>query len=149
AHAGRAAPPDTPFPAPVAGRPAAKGAVGAIAALQAPAYSIVRAPMTATVRYAGRAGGDGLTAVLEPQTGVLIVLRGLATIDRDVGETLVAGEALGAMGGPQRAGEEFLIDASAANGTIPAETLYIEVMRGGEPDDPAVWFALTAERTGG
>jgi len=144
-----AAPPEpmtpAPWPLPVAG---VARADGARLALSAPAWSVVRAPMTASVRYVGAAGGEGLTVVLEPQTGVLVALRGLEGVGRAVGDTLSAGAPLGALGGPSRAADEFLIDASAAKGTIPSRTLYIEVTRGGEPDDPAAWFALTAERTG-
>jgi len=138
-----------PYPPPVEGLLSVAPAPGGAAlALAAPAYARVLAPATVTVRHVGKAGGDGLTMVLEPRRDVLIVLRGLATATRAVGDTLSAGAALGALGGPPRAADEFLIDASAAKGTIPAEMLYIEVMRGGEPDDPAAWFALTAERTG-
>jgi septal ring factor EnvC (AmiA/AmiB activator) len=114
----------------------------------APAYALVRAPMLATLRHVGRLRGRGLTAVLEPRAGELIVLSGLGSVDRAPGEALAAGEPLGAMGGPPPAADEFLIDASAMTGTIPQETLYIEVRRAGAPVDPATWFPAAAAGAG-
>lgn len=117
------------------------------AAIAAPAWSVVRAPATATLRHAGEVGGLGLVAVLEPAPGVLIVLRGLSRIWRAPGETLLAGEPLGAMGGPPPTGEEFLFEATAGRGAVADETLYIEVRQGGMPANPAGLFDFARGRT--
>jgi septal ring factor EnvC (AmiA/AmiB activator) len=66
-----------------------------------------------------------------------------------VGATLLAGEPIGALGGPPPAAEEFLIDASSGNASIPDKTLYIEIRRDGAPADPAGWFAFAEEDTSG
>lgn len=123
------------------------GPVSGVALATAP-WALVRAPATATLRYAGQVGGLGLVAVLEPAPGVLIVLRGLSRIDRAAGETLLAGEPLGAMGGPPPASEEFLVEATAPGGADEEQMLYIEVRQGGIPVDPAALFEFADERTG-
>lgn len=137
-----------PYPLPVSGD-ATLDISAMTLAVHAPAYALAHAPATVSLRFAGPGGGPGLTAILEPRAGVLLVLRGLDRVDRAVGDTLTAGEPLGALGGPPPASDEFLIDASIAGGTIPLATLYIDVMTDGERDSPAAWFALTNERTDG
>ncbi|SEA43051.1 hypothetical protein [Rubrimonas cliftonensis] len=148
-------PPPEPWRAPVAG-PARPGPGTGATVLAAP-HAGVRAPMVASVRYAGPDGGPGpaLTVVLEPAAGVLVALRGLGAISVAAGDTVAAGALLGAMAGPppdadpsaDPAADEFLIDASASNGTIQPEALYIEVTRAGAATDPADWFRFTDERT--
>lgn len=127
---------------------ASRGGPAAGVALATEPWALVRAPATATLRYAGQVGGLGLVAVLEPAPGVLIVLQGLSRIDRTAGETLLAGEPLGAMGGPPPASEEFLVEATAPGGAEGEQTLYIEVRQGGIPVDPAALFEFADERTG-
>ncbi|MGF1659464.1 MAG: murein hydrolase activator EnvC family protein [Rubrimonas sp.] len=150
--------PDIPFdalrglmPPPVAGRIAApygtSGAQGMT--LETAPYALVRAPATATLRYAGPIGRFAQVAILEPEAGALILLAGLARIDRTVGDVVLMGEPIGAMGGPPPASAEFLIDASRGNGTLSRESLYMELRRGGAPTDPAPWFAFAQERTSG
>lgn len=113
--------------------------------IAAPAYASVYAPWRGVIRFAGPFGDDGVVVILEPDPEFLIVLAGLAATDRVAGETVLAGEPLGAMGGPAPAAEEFLIAATATVETIRAETLYMEVRRGGAPADPALWFAFDNE----
>ncbi|MEX2520153.1 MAG: peptidoglycan DD-metalloendopeptidase family protein, partial [Paracoccaceae bacterium] len=126
---------------------AAPGRGGALEGVEiaAPAYASVYAPWRGVIRFAGPFGDDGVVVILEPDPDFLIVLAGLAATDRVAGEVVLAGEPLGAMGGPPPAAEEFLIAATAAVETIRAETLYMEVRRGGAPADPALWFAFDNE----
>jgi septal ring factor EnvC (AmiA/AmiB activator) len=117
--------------------------------LRAPAYATVRAPWLSTLRFAGEVGDLGQVAVLEPEPGTLIVLAGLARVDRAVGEVLLAGEPLGSLGGPPPRVEDFLIETGTEDGTLPSETLYMELRRDGVPVDPEPWFAFAVERTNG
>ncbi len=117
--------------------------------LKAPAYAQVSAPWDGTVRYAGPLIDYGQVVVLEPENDTLMVLAGMAVIDRFVGETVLAGERLGDLGGPIPASEEFLLEASTDRDEISEETLYIELRRNGQVVDPADWFDLTKEESGG
>ncbi len=117
--------------------------------IAAPAYAQVTAPWDGTVRYAGPLIDYGQVIVLEPEKGTLIVMAGLSRVDRDVGETVLAGERLGDLGGPIPASEDFLLEASADRDQIAAEKLYIELRRNGAAIDPAPWFDLTRKGSGG
>ncbi|MEO1493938.1 MAG: peptidoglycan DD-metalloendopeptidase family protein [Pseudomonadota bacterium] len=110
--------------------------------MAAPAYSEVSAPWDGTIRYAGPLIDYGQVVVLEPEEGTLLVLAGLAVIDRVVGETVLAGERLGDLGGPIPDAEEFLLEASTDRDQIIEEVLYIELRRGGRSIDPASWFQV-------
>ncbi len=113
---------------------------------QAPAWAEIYAPWDSVVRFAGPFGDYGGVAILEPEPGVLIVLAGLNEIRRKTGDTVLRGESIGALGGPPPATEEFLIAASTELEATPPETLYMEVRKGGDPVDPAKWFALVTEK---
>jgi septal ring factor EnvC (AmiA/AmiB activator) len=137
-------------PLPVAGRvvagfgkPDPWGRPGHGWSIEAPAFAQVSAPWDATVRYAGPLIDYGQVIVLEPGAGYLVVIAGLAHIDRTAGEAVVAGEKLGDLGGPLPTSDEFLLDQTAAGGQIRRETLYLEIRRSGQPLDPADWFDVT------
>ena len=109
----------------------------------APAFAQVTAPWDATVRYAGPLIDYGQVVVLEPKAGYLLVLAGLAHVDRSAGEAVLAGEKLGDLGGPLPTGDEILLEETAGSGQIRQETLYLELRRSGKPLDPAEWFDTT------
>ena len=115
----------------------------------APAYAQVTAPWDGTVRYAGPLIDYGQVVVLEPEEGTLIVMAGLARVDRVVGETVLSGERLGDLGGPIPDSDEFLLEASTDRDEIVEEKLYMELRRGGQAIDPAAWFDLTEKGSGG
>lgn len=131
------------------GEPDPWGRPGRGVTLSAPAWAQVSAPWDGTVRFAGPLIDYGNVVVLEPEEGTLIVLAGLATSDRLVGETVLAGERLGDLGGPVPASGEFLLKATTDRDEIGAEKLYIEVRRAGQPVDPAFWFNLAKQGTDG
>lgn len=113
------------------------------------AYAELYAPWRGVIRFAGPFGDHGHLIILEPEEGVLFVFAGLGETRYEIGDTVLAGEALGAMGGPEPAAEEFLILADQETGDLPPERFYIEVRRNGAPEDPATWFALTTEKGDG
>ncbi|MEM7178467.1 MAG: peptidoglycan DD-metalloendopeptidase family protein [Pseudomonadota bacterium] len=110
--------------------------------IEAPAFAQVSAPVDAAIRYAGPLVGYDQVVVLEPESGWMIVIGGLAHIDRTVGEAVLAGEKLGDLGGPLPTSEEFLMEAGKPDGEIADETVYIEFRRQDAPIDPMPWFAL-------
>ena len=143
--------PFTIAPLPVAGRVSAGfgepdpwGRPGHGWSIVAPAFAQVTAPWDSTVRYAGPLIDYGQVVVLEPDAGYLVVIAGLAHIDRVAGEAVLAGEKLGDLGGPLPTSDEFLLDQIAAGGQIRQETLYLEIRRAGQPLDPVDWFDATA-----
>lgn len=113
---------------------------------QAPAYAEVYAPWDAEVRFAGPFGDYGSVVILEPEPEVLIIFSGLKDLRRQAGEVVLRGEPLGTLGGPPPETEEFLISAASALEATPPETLYMELRQGGEPVDPAEWFALVTDK---
>ncbi|MBK0400671.1 peptidoglycan DD-metalloendopeptidase family protein, partial [Limibaculum sp. M0105] len=137
----------TPLPLPVAGRvvggygsPDPWGRRGSGLTFSAPAWAEVRAPVDATVRYAGPLADYGQVAILEPGPRWLIVMAGLGRVTRAPGDTVLAGEPVGDLGGLLPASEEFLLEASGKDGEILDRKLYIEVRLDGDPVDPTPWF---------
>jgi septal ring factor EnvC (AmiA/AmiB activator) len=144
---------DAPFgaaPLPVAGRiiagfgePDPWGRAGHGWSIEAPAFAQVTTPWDATIRYAGPLIDYGQVVVLEPEADYLVVLAGLAHVDRQAGETVLAGERLGDLGGPLPTGDEILLADTAEAGQTRQKTLYVEIRRSGKPQDPAEWFDAT------
>ncbi len=140
----------SPAPLPVAGRVSARfgepdpwDRPGHGWSIEAPAFAQVTAPWDATVRYAGPLIDYGQVVVLEPEPGYLVVIAGLAHVDRIAGETVLAGEKLGDLGGPLLTGDEILLEQAAGAGQIRQETFYLEIRRSGKPLDPADRFDAT------
>lgn len=103
--------------------------------------ALVTAPAAATVRFAGPLPDYGKVIILEPQSGHLVVLAGLATLYAASGQVLAAGAALGLMGGAAPDGDGLLQGAPDSGGVTRTETLYIEIREGGAAVDPGRWFA--------
>jgi len=107
--------------------------------------SLVSAPWPATLRYRGPLLDYGNVMILEPDAGVLLVLAGLDQVFGEVGQVLPPGAPLGMMGGANPDPDRFFQNAVNGAGSEQTETLYIELRLGGEPVDPASWFAQTKE----
>lgn len=143
------------LPLPVAGRVLrrfgeadAQGLARPGIVIEAAPHALVTAPFRATLRYAGPFLDFGGLAILEPGPGWLVVLGGLGRIDRQVGEVIGEGEAIGVLGGLQPDAEEFLIEGTKGDRPTRSETLYVEIRRDGEALDPGQWFAPGAAKEG-
>ncbi|MEM1343881.1 MAG: peptidoglycan DD-metalloendopeptidase family protein [Pseudomonadota bacterium] len=122
------------------GEPDPWGRPGQGLSFEAPAFAQVRAPVAATVRYAGPLIDYANVLILEPEKGWFLILAGLSSVERAVGETVLAGEILGDLGGPLPTDDEFLQQAGGENGEGVTERLYLELRRAETAIDPAPWF---------
>ena len=122
--------------------PDARGVARPGASLAVAAGALVTAPLPGTIRYAGPLPGYDNVIVLEPEAGSLVVLGGLGMVYEGAGRIVRAGDPLGLMGGDAPDAAEMLARAARGAGAERDQTLYIETREGGEPVDPATWFAL-------
>jgi septal ring factor EnvC (AmiA/AmiB activator) len=96
----------------------------------APGANVV-APAAAVVDYAGPLNGWGLVLILRAGGGCHMVLSGLGKISVTAGQTVAAGQVVGAM---------------ASDGSAARE-LYFEVRLGGDPVDPAKLISAAPRKT--
>ena len=96
--------------------------------------AIVTAPADGTVIYAGPFRSYGQLLILNAGGSYHIVLAGMGRINVALGQTVLAGEPIGAMG------EARLASAGPGNASA-APQLYIELRKDGKPVDPAPWWA--------
>lgn len=85
----------------------------------------VVAPRDGRVVFAGPFHGLGKLLIIEYQAKYHLLLAGLARIDTEVGENVLAGEPVGTMKASQGAGS----------------ALYVELRRNGQPINPLPWLA--------
>lgn len=119
------------YGASVAGGPPSQGV-----AVRTRAGAQVVAPAAGEVAYAGLFRSYGQVLILNVDGGYALVLTGLDALSARTGETVRAGQIIGAM---------------AASDTSAPE-LYVEVRRNGQPLDPARWLrarGLTAAGSAG
>ena len=97
--------------------------------------SIVTAPSDGSVLYAGPFRSYGQLLILNAGDGYHVVLAGMNRISVASGQSVLAGEPVGAMG------EARVASASAETlgNTLPE--LYVEFRKDGKPVDPAPWWA--------
>nr|WP_050898787.1 murein hydrolase activator EnvC [Mesorhizobium alhagi] len=96
--------------------------------------AIVTAPADGSVLYAGPFRSYGQLLILDAGDGYHVVLAGMSRINVTLGQSVLAGEPIGAMG------EARVANASAASANTAPE-LYIEFRKDGKPVDPAPWWA--------
>jgi septal ring factor EnvC (AmiA/AmiB activator) len=108
-------------------------ALGDMVATQSGA--IVTAPANGSVLYAGPFRSYGQLLILNAGGGYHIVLAGMSKISVSPGQSVLAGEPVGAMGEARVASV-----ASSGNGKTGAD-LYVEFRKDGKPVDPAPWWA--------
>ncbi len=102
-------------------------------------YARVISPASGLVRYAADITSEGKVVVIETQSGALILLAGLCSVETTPGGHVSAGEPIGRMGGPPSTSEEFMFEYSAETAAV-RERLYIEIHKGGRQIDPRPWF---------
>ncbi|MBT5458469.1 MAG: peptidoglycan DD-metalloendopeptidase family protein [Rhodospirillaceae bacterium] len=95
--------------------------------------STVVAPRNGRIVFAGPFRGLGNLLIIEYQAKYHLLLAGLARIDTDVGETVLAGEPVGMMTASQGAKSD----------------LYVELRRNGQPINPLPWLAAGKPKVNG
>lgn len=105
--------------------------------------AIVTAPADGSVLYAGPFRSYGQLLILNAGGGYHVVLAGMGRIDVALGQAVLAGEPVGAMGEARLASVAGFVE-----GNVGPE-LYIEFRKDGKPVDPATWWAEgSSGRTG-
>ncbi len=108
--------------------------------IAAPPRAVVTTPAAATLRYRGPLLDYGTVAILEPQSGILLVLAGMDVVYGEIGQILPMGSPVGLMGGLDP-GDDGIVPARLQDaGSDWTETLYIEIRQDNTPVDPALWF---------
>ena len=103
-------------------------------------YALVTTPTAATIRYLGPLLDYGNVAILEPQSGLLLVLAGLDQVYGTTGQVLPGGSPVGLMGGQATDPDAILYRQGQEPGAEQTETLYIEFREDNTPVDPETWF---------
>jgi septal ring factor EnvC (AmiA/AmiB activator) len=95
------------------------------------------------VLYAGPFRSYGQLLILNAGDGYHVVLAGMGRISVVPGQSVLAGEPVGAMG------EAGAMSASASGNGKTAPELYIEFRKDGKPVDPTPWWSVRMSgRTG-
>lgn len=97
--------------------------------------SIVTAPADGKVLYAGPFRSYGQLLILDAGDGYHVVLAGMTGLNVASGQSVLAGEPIGAMG------EARVASASASVNENNVPELYVEFRKDGKPVDPAPWWA--------
>ncbi|MGE0500696.1 MAG: murein hydrolase activator EnvC [Rhizobiaceae bacterium] len=97
--------------------------------------AIVTAPSDGSVLYAGPFRSYGQLLILDAGDGYHVVLAGMGRISVSLGQSVMAGEPVGAMGEARVASTEAFEDGN------PGPELYIEFRKDGKPVDPDPWWA--------
>lgn len=105
-----------------------------------PPRALVTTPAAATLRYHGPLLDYGNVAILEPQSGILLVLAGMDVVYGEIGQVLPGGSPVGLMGGITAGDDEIVPAELQQAATEWTQTLYIEVRQDNAPVDPALWF---------
>lgn len=112
--------------------------------MAAPPRALVTTPAAATLRYHGPLLDYGNVAILEPQSGILLVFAGMDVVYGEIGQVLPGGSPVGLMGGLGEPGgqadDEIVPTELLEAATEWTQTLYIEVRQGDTAVDPALWF---------
>ena len=107
-------------------------------------YAFVTSPVAATVRYAGPLSDYGMVSILEPSEGILFIFAGLNHVFGEPGQILPEASLVGLMGGEDKNIETFTTEKELNSGRL-SQSLYIEVRRNDEPQNPFDWFEFNKE----
>jgi len=97
--------------------------------------AIVTAPADGNVLYAGPFRSYGQLLILNAGDGYHVVLAGMSRISVATGQSVLAGEPIGAMG------ETRVASTSVSKNGNATPELYVEFRKDGKPVDPAPWWA--------
>ncbi|TIQ37421.1 MAG: hypothetical protein E5X48_06135 [Mesorhizobium sp.] len=97
--------------------------------------AIVTAPADGNVLYAGPFRSYGQLLILNAGDGYHVVLAGMSRISVVTGQSVLAGEPIGAMG------EARVASTSASQNGNATPELYVEFRKDGKPVDPNPWWA--------
>ena len=97
--------------------------------------AIVTAPADGNVLYAGPFRSYGQLLILNAGDGYHVVLAGMSRISVVTGQSVLAGEPVGAMG------EARVASTSASKNGNATPELYVEFRKDGKPVDPTPWWA--------
>jgi len=97
--------------------------------------AIVTAPADGNVLYAGPFRSYGQLLILNAGDGYHVVLAGMSRISVASGQSVLAGEPVGAMG------EARVASTSASKNENATPELYVEFRKDGKPVDPTPWWA--------
>ena len=103
--------------------------------VQTQSGAIVTAPADSIVLYSGPFRSYGQLLILDAGDGYHVVMAGLDRINAALGQSVLAGEPVGAMG------EVRLASAVAQKTGNGNPELYIEFRKNGKPVNPAPWWA--------
>lgn len=102
--------------------------------------ALVSASVPGTLRYVGPLLDYGNVVILEPQADILFILSGLDATFVQTGDVVEGGAPLGLMGdSDQKTAPDMSTDGDEG-GAARSETLYIEVRKNNQPEDPSLWF---------
>lgn len=104
--------------------------------------ALVTTPVSATIRYAGPLLDYGNVVILEPATGTLWVIAGMAEVFGEAGRIIPDGTPVGLMGGETGDVQAILMETAQGSAGNRSETLYLEVRDRQSAVDPATWFAF-------
>jgi septal ring factor EnvC (AmiA/AmiB activator) len=105
--------------------------------------AIVTAPSDGEILYAGPFRSYGQLLILNAGDGYHVVLAGMGRISVAPGQSVLAGEPVGAMS------EAAVASTSASGNGNAAPELYIEFRKDGKPVDPTPWWSVKMSgRTG-
>ncbi len=110
--------------------------------LAAAPRSVVTAPATGEVRYVGPFLDFQTVVAIAPADDAIVVLAGLAEAVVAPGDIVRSGAPLGFLGGRAMDSQEFLMLTRQGSDASAAETLYMELWRGGKAIDPGPWLGL-------
>lgn len=100
----------------------------------------VTAPADGWVAYAGPFRSYGQLLILNVGDGYHVVLAGMERIDVELGQFVLTGEPVGAMG------SQRLASATAPGASLSQPVLYIEFRKDGASIDPTPWWVASQDR---
>jgi len=114
--------------------------------LETRANARITSPSDGWIVYAGEFRSYGQLLIINGGGGYHVVLAGLTRIDVSVGQFVLAGEPVGAMGTSGPADQRPPSRSSSGKTQDAPPVLYIEFRKDGRPFDPSQWWAPEGSR---